>query len=444
MTTPTLQATELTGMGIGGLGALNADDAGLRSSFDPNTDDAGATAAGPGDLPTLTGGSTLTGEMDGFDAASVGDIDSPPAGWVMKTLFRDWGDTQGDGDGGYETAAIVVKNLGPPTTHPWNAMLVGRFANDEAGGPAASAYGLDSDTVAGSDSVPFTVAGAMSVPANSQIDAGATGTAALEAIVGDSDEASLTRVLGTYRGVRGSYTCMGDCDISRATGGSTPYTLGDGMWRFRPDPGAMVQVPDQDWMVYGAWMTTPDNPDGDHRIGTFFNGMDVYDTANIATLTGSAEYNGGATGVYVDGEDSGLFTATATLTANFTDPDAAPDNMISGRIHDFRGTDGVFLGTDTAAMPNDPDAGGENDWVVLLEASLLADIGTDSGTEGSADGVQWMGMWSGGFFGPEMDGDDAVAPSGVAGEFRASTVMAGTTAAGNTAVVGAFGATKDE
>ena len=67
--------------------------------------------------------------MDGFDAASAGDIAPAPDGWVMKTLFRDWGDTAGSGDGGFETGAIVVKNLGPGTMHPFDRMLARRYAN---------------------------------------------------------------------------------------------------------------------------------------------------------------------------------------------------------------------------------------------------------------------------------------------------------------------------
>ena len=96
------------------------------------------------------------------------------------------------------------------------------------------------------------------------------------------------------------------------------------MWTFTPDPDAMITVPDQDWMAYGAWLTTPDDDAGDHRIGVFFNGFDAYtpaadslDAENEAGLRGSATYSGGATGVYVDGVDSGLFTADATLTADF-------------------------------------------------------------------------------------------------------------------------------
>ena len=48
-------------------------------------------------------------------------------------------------------------------------------------------------------------------------------------------------------------------------------------------------------------------------LGVFFNGMDPWapaanslDATNAAGLRGSATYSGGATGVYVDGDDSGL------------------------------------------------------------------------------------------------------------------------------------------
>ena len=50
----------------------------------------------------------------------------------MKTLFRDWGDTAGDGDGGFETGAIVVKNLGVGTPYPFDRKLSGKYVNDAA------------------------------------------------------------------------------------------------------------------------------------------------------------------------------------------------------------------------------------------------------------------------------------------------------------------------
>ena len=74
------------------------------------------------------------------------------------------------------------------------------------------------------------------------------------------------------------------CGLMRNTDGTVgladtgPATAGlqSGTWTFTPDPGAMILVPDQDWLVYGAWLTTPDVEVGTHRVGVFFNGMDMY------------------------------------------------------------------------------------------------------------------------------------------------------------------------
>ena len=349
----------------------------------------------------------------------------------------------------------MVKNLEGGTSHPFDAMLAARFVNTNA--QTTYTLGADSNNDGTMDAVAFTV-DAMGPPAGSQIDAGATGSAVLDALVGEAMDAAITRVMGTWRGIRGAYTCAaGDCPITRTTGGATPYTLGAGMWQFTPAAGAMVTVPDQDWMVYGAWMTTPDNAAGTHLIGTLFNGFDTYAGANNVFaandpngLHGTATYSGGAAGIYVDGTASGLFTAEANLTANFdvnangSADTTANDYTIAGRIDNFRGTDGVFLGSDTAANPNDPVAGGENDWVVMLGRVDLTAIpnGTigATATTGSADGVPWNGMWNGQLFGPGDTAMNATAPSGVAGQFRAAT---GGTPAGTTAVVGAFGADVD-
>ena len=452
VTTPTLTPTELTGMGLGGAGVANADMAGLRSSFDPNTADADGTAGGPGAINGLTGGSTLTGATDGIDASP--DMAPAPSGWVMKTLFRDWGDTAGMSDGGFETGAIVVKNHEGATSHPWDAMLAGRFAN---GGAPYSFTVLISTGAATTDAANMPNDAVSVDPAS---DAGmaaqlTVGAPQLETLTTTVADESTHR--GTYLGVSGTFRCStsGGCSVERDTGGSTPFGLAAGTWHFKPDDNMMVSVPDQDWMVYGAWMTTPDVMSGVHRIGTFANGFDTFThaanefaIAEDAGLHGTAEYSGGAAGIYVDGEESGLFTATASLMANFdVDGDGtadAGDYTISGRIDDFRGTDGVYLGTDTAADPNDPNAGGENDWVVMLgsvDLTALTDgaIPATSTTSGSADGVPWTGTWSGQLYGPAE-----MMPSGVAGQFNAMAPDTDTTAeehqGPNTAVTGAFGA----
>ena len=465
VTTPTLTATELTGMGLGGKGAYNAEMAGLRSDFEPNSPDLTATTpAAPGLANALTGGSMLTGT----DAIDVGDIEEPSGDWAMKTLFRDWGDTSDDSDGGFETAAIVVKNIGTATTHPWDADLAGRFANATFSLPGVTVasgnpytFTVDRSGNGTMDTVAFTVATGTGITPGgegSYVNANVAGAGALGITVTSADDGAFREVLGQFLGVSGTYTCgTTDCTLSRESG-SANFTLGAGDWQFTPNPGSMVRVPDQDWMAYGAWMTTPDNANGPHRIGRFYNGFDVYaagdnfDATNAAGIHGTAEYNGGATGIYVHDEDSGLFTATATLTATFDangdGVDDATDYMISGRIHDFRGTDGVALGADTGDMPN-PQGRGENDWVVMLNT---VDLPTDgvipdtTVTSGSADGLPWAGTWGGRLFGPGGTDDDGngIAPTGVAGQFSASvTAITGppAVAAGHTAVIGAFGAT---
>ena len=191
-------------MGIGGLGALNADDAGLRSDFDPNTGMGRSrdrwrrpAAAAPGAVNGLMGGSTLTGEMDGIDAASVGDIACPPpAGWVMKTLFRDWGDTVGrrrrrlrDWPRSWSRTwaapddPSVECNAGRQVRHPMT-----QHVRRTAAGPQRMASPLTLTTPWHMDvgCVHRLNAGAhrRQSPPTRRLDAGATGTAALAAIVG--------------------------------------------------------------------------------------------------------------------------------------------------------------------------------------------------------------------------------------------------------------------
>ena len=488
-TEPTLMATELIGMGIGGPGALDASMAALRGSFDPNTAVAGGTAAAPGLVSGLTMGSTISGAMrpvgDGISASE--DMAMAPTGWGMKTLHRDWGDTAGDsGDGGYETGAIVVKNLGPGTPHPFDRMLSMRYINMSAqamfalsiraDGSAPGVTTLGTSVYIGADAniaITPNLPAADSVQwANMEFDADSLVLAQSQDLNVNAGET----FTGSYFGASGQFQCIGaadetSCALARKDDGTVgvnntsadpTMTASIGRWSFTPDPGAMITVPDQDWMAYGAWLTTPDNAAGDHRLGVFFNGMDPWTPATNAALTannaaglrGSATYSGGATGIYVDGADSGLFTARAMLTAAFdADMDGVGDDtdyMISGRIDNFRGTDGVFLGDDTQASPNDPSAG-ENDWVVLLNAFDFGNTTdgsiTATATAGSADGVSWAGVWNGQLFGPSSNADGALAPSGVAGRFWAETADAATPADDDgmpaTAVVGAFGADRD-
>ena len=518
---PNWTETELIGMGIGGRGVLNADMAGLRSDFQANgTDLAGHVAdadtdastfaiAAPGASPDLRKGSKIAGADDAIDPSD--DMAPAPAGWNMKTLFRDWGDTSDDGDGGFETAAIVVKNLGEGTPYPFDHKLYRKYVN------RAARNMFELTVLANGNTAPGTLATSVNIN-TAEVAAKSEQWAAM---VFDSDSLVPAQdrdlevntgetFTGSYFDAPGQFRCVGiGCAlvrngdgmvVVRDTNDDPDVVASTGRWSFTPAKGAMITVPDQDWMAYGAWLTTPDDAAGNHRFGVFFNGMDPYHPAQNALtaaeavgLRGSATYSGGATGVYVDRtmnadgrtytENSGLFTADATLTAHFdrtsngTDtPDSVTadtnDYSISGRIDNFRGTDGVFLGDDTQASPNDPTAG-ENDWVVLLGRSHIDDDADDlandadptnanlaigGSTSGSADGVSWSGMWNGMFFGPNADADgDPIKPSGVAGQFWANTgdpdgptIGTPPTATGTmltkdavTSVAGSFGATKN-
>ena len=446
-------------LGLGMMGAENIDEVTLTSALNPN-----GTALVKASPPTAsTGGSTLTAEDD--DVAENADHVAAGEGWAHKVLFRDWGDTQGTDDGGFETGALIYSNMEEPVAHLFDADLADKFVHVSSWFMLTNLAGVD-DTAGVDAQNPATSVDIM--------DATPAGQAAgvvmdADSLVGAQDQDlnvnGTETFTGSYFGARGTFECTEDtdsCAIARRDDGMVTLVDTDtgtagvqaGEWTFTPDAGERVEVPDQDWIVYGAWLTTPDDPvTGTHRAGVFFNGMDEHGgTGDVFTaaagLHGMAAYSGSAAGVYVDRTETGLFTADASLTANFdVNGNAASDTgdyTLSGRIDNFKNLAGQYLGLDTADNPNDPNAGGENDWVVLIPSTALAaNTGAYNGTPGgSADGVSWAagGSWNVQLYGPE----DA-APTGIAGQFRAITgdLDPDPNAASYKGVAGAFGATKD-
>ena len=457
------------GMAMDGVGNRNAhlgptdfDGLALTGPFDPNGE---AFDYDPNASPLVAPeGSVL---MPNAANRSVPGEEPFGAGWMHHVLFSDWGDTSmGGGDGGYETGGVVVSNIEGPMAHSF-ATLNTLIADDMV----RELFMLDeaADGTAGTTSV--------------SIDTPGTGTAATavqmmqtnamvfssESLVGAQSQDLLVDQFetfrGTYFGAAGQYQCTvvqpDGCALQRNEDGTVRLWDRDstvagiqavGSWTFTPDEGETVEVPDQDWILYGAWLTTPDdNTTGEHRVGVFFDGMDTYGngTFDAMVLTGEATYNGSATGIYVDRARTGLFTADATLKADFGM--ATEAGMIEGRIDNFRNTNGDYLGLDTAANPNDPTAGGENDWVVLLTSTALPTSATNAVVAGmmptgSADGVDWdNAQWNYQLYGGGDRLTTPAHPSGVAGTFRAITPDldpgAGEEYKG---VVGAFGAMKEE
>ena len=509
-------ATTLGGMEVGkihmsapitGIGADDISMVSVTGALDPNRTTPGVDAVNPNDdvyrSSTVTAATSSTGTTDALSTTDAGAYGL--AGWSHRTLFSDWGDTRSpDSDGGYETLAVAYSNIEGPKLVAFKDVakaLAMEMVSFVTGVDIVTGKTVATSTADPTDwftlteiTHPDTTKTMEVVGLNGADDAGLVPKGAIvieveAALVADEtqEKDNGERVRGTFFGAPGLFTCTEEtdgCIIRRATVGDTDFTVPDlngpaegygmvGSWNFKPDPTAMVMLPDQDWLAFGFWLTAPDDtPNGLHRLGVFYDGMDTYDYADATDLTGpgvnnlkgSATYAGAAAGYYVDGMASGVFTASSALTATFDangngTHDDAGDHMLTGRIHSFKNSMGEFLGSDTRADPNDPDSGRDSDWTVRLGAMSISrtDDATsgsvsDGVASGSADGVPWTGQWNARLYGPG-DRDEKLAdtvapgiapavppsaPSGVAGNFQAVSGELAT--GGYKGVIGAFGA----
>ena len=245
---------------------------------------------------------------------------------------------------------------------------------------------------------------------------------------------------GMFDGAPGTYTCVSTCTLS--TDSNAELVAVGGQWSFTPDDDEfLVSVPDSDYIHFGYWMNEAEENDQPViMVAPIVGGTDESPIGTVQSLEGQASYSGAATGLYVirtftlDGEvqsrAGGQFTADAMLTAYFGGDDVAVNKHYSivGIIEDF---------VDQRGSPID------SSWSVELEA---ARFGSQSGSTfgGATEGDQGLtGDWSGRFFGPVVVDNDNTAPgnqstfpSGVAGTFDAQFT--------NGAVIGSFGAEKDE
>ncbi len=247
------------------------------------------------------------------------------------------------------------------------------------------------------------------------------------------DEAFTTA--GTYNGAMGTYKCNGiaACTVTLdAMGAITAMTDG---WIFTPAMGATSDQPDYDYLHYGFWLQKTADADGAityDEVETFA-GSSLVAARDVRAVTGSATYEGGATGVYVHSEvnsdgsrvatTAGQFSADASLTATFGQvpvSETDPRGTIAGNLLD------TLSGTiDNFALENNE----ANAWAVNLQGRIPDD---DTGTAlGSANGGGAEGKFTATFHGPA--GVDTK-PSSVVGEFDANF--------SNGSVAGAFGARK--
>ena len=249
----------------------------------------------------------------------------------------------------------------------------------------------------------------------------------------NTDESFTTE--GTYNGAMGTYTCSGSTDCTVVLDADNKITAVTGGWIFTPSEGATSDQPDYDYLSYGFWLQKTEDADGVvtyDEVETFATAHGM--SASSGTITGSASYKGGATGVYVhndlsdgggmvESRTAGHFTADASLMAYFGQTVEA-DTGGAGQIAPN------MLNSLTGTIDNFILSGGEEqDWSVTLGVASSDTVLTGTSFSGTAKGGNGDGSLTGTFYGAAD-----MQPDAVAGEFNADF--------SNGSVAGAFGANK--
>ena len=205
------------GLGLGEHGAMNIEEVSLKSSLNPNGPD--YTPAVPG-TPASGGSTMMTMNEDGTYADY--DEDAPNSvvaleGWNHKVLFRDWGDTAANDDGGFETGALIYSDMEPPTEDvPFNSKLADMFVNT-----TAQAWFRLTHSASGTDV--STNINVVATSVNIVVDSATGPTTQTKAMVFDSNSlvgaqdqdlmVDVTETFsGTYFSARGEFQCVEQTD----------------------------------------------------------------------------------------------------------------------------------------------------------------------------------------------------------------------------------------
>ena len=260
----------------------------------------------------------------------------------------------------------------------------------------------------------------------------------------------------------GTLTCGDACDIVLGEDGAVTTIEGytftgsrDAREEVTAMDAAAQATANNDYLVFGVWMHEDADGDGtvdDPHPGAFANGGSTAPAA--VEITGTATYEGSATGLYTAGESVDYFQGDATLTANFgapgtaTDPNAVDDEAgtITGRI------DSIVAGGNAMSdviYLNDDDTPDDGNITGAGTFTGNARMGTAT-TVDNVTTYSHNGSWSGQFFNGTTDDttttvdESHVAPGSVAGTFG----VTGTVGEGDDAVtrsyLGAFGAHLDD
>ena len=427
----------------------------LQAAAAARSADAVDTAAGEADNGSggTTAMATWPGVPDDPDTAdtdeSAGNVlmlQVAPEGGTALTFEtranRDAMDLNDDGDMDDPGEAAIVNTVG-------NIAGLGGFSGFSISDGTTHAIVFHNKT---QDDAP--VAEVTAAPARSVV--GETVTAAeLSGVT--SSGTTITGVTWTPSGeapLMGTLTCGDACDIVLGEDGAVTSIEGYTFTGSRPARAAVTAMDaaaqataNNDYLVFGVWMqdveviaddgtvTTPND------FGAFQDGGREGPVA--AEITGTATYEGSATGLYTAGESVDYFQGDATLEADFGANDA--QGTITGMIDNIVAggnamSDVILLNDD--GMPADGN--------ITTAGAITGDA--RMGTATTVDNVTTYthnGSWSGQFYNGTADDTDTadvneshVAPGSVAGTFG----VTGTTGTGDDAVtrsyVGAFGAHK--
>ena len=236
---------------------------------------------------------------------------------------------------------------------------------------------------------------------------------------------SLGDIPGIYNGEIGHFECAANCVLTTSNNVATSeirnimFIPASSTTVTTPDAAATTTTTypdDPDYLVGGIWVYAPDGASGpeDYEFGAFADGNDPFTAANLADLTGTASYAGGATGVYTDSttDRNSFFYADVDLTASFD------TDTISGMISD------IYDAADDELVEGNPS-------LMLGTADIQSTNFFSGDTSMTFDGDEFAGKWGGQFYG---NGDTTDHPGSVGGTFG------GATAEGDKAFLGAFGA----
>ena len=261
---------------------------------------------------------------------------------------------------------------------------------------------------------------------------------------------------GTLDGAAGRFACVAaGCGLvairhpdagsaqgyyPQTTGGNVVFTPDGGGAATTLEAGASATVPQVDYLSFGHWLYVPEDATAaaDYDFGVFAGGDDPFTVANLAALTGRAEYSGEAAGVWASGEATVRFTADAALTAEFGD--AAAFGKIGGRVNGFAlegGGEPPFAALELASASYRDSSGAANIFATYATGvennePALPGGWVEGNTSGGAESG-WAGVWGGQFFGNGASASDH--PSGFAGTFGAVHADRGS-------VAGSFGTHK--